>query len=159
MFHVLREGGSENSQFSQFQIFPNQVQGGGGRQISNFPQNSKKSKSSQGRGGGVKKIVDFFLFLGHFLCRTLPLAHLRTADTHPQKYPTPGRSFSGPSKLTYQSTEFGHLTQWEHNFWLQGRHCCISNQNFRGPMGPLKILAPAGGMLALLTCLLASLEK
>ena len=34
----------------------------------------------------------------------------------------------------------------------------MKNQNFRGPTGPLKILAPAGGRLASLAPVLASLE-
>ena len=38
---------------------------GGGDQISNFSEIQKSPNHP--RGGGVKKIVDFFLFLGHFL--------------------------------------------------------------------------------------------
>ena len=35
----------------------------------------------------------------------------------------------------------------------------LSNWNFRGPTGPLEILAPAGGLLASLTNILALLES
>ena len=54
------EGDSENSKFSQFRIFPKL-----GRQISNFSQIQKSPNHP--RGGGVKKMVDFFHILGHFL--------------------------------------------------------------------------------------------
>ena len=64
-------GGSEDSKFSQFQIFP-KLGTGGGHRISNFSQIQKSPKHPRG-GGGVKKIVDFFHFLGHFLIRRLPL--------------------------------------------------------------------------------------
>ena len=71
-FHVLR-GGSENSKFSQFQNFP-KVGTRGARQISNFFQIQKSPNHP--RGGWVKKIVDFFHFLGHFLFWWLPLEYL-----------------------------------------------------------------------------------
>ena len=63
MLFFLR-GGSQNSKFSQFQIFP-KLGPREGHQISNFPK-FKKVQNILGEGGGVKKIVDFFHFLGHF---------------------------------------------------------------------------------------------
>ena len=50
MFLVLR-GGSENSNFSQFQIFPKLGTGGGGHQISNFSQIQKSPNHPRGGGG------------------------------------------------------------------------------------------------------------
>ena len=61
--------------FPKFKIFPisnfSQLgqRGGGSLNFQFFP-NSKKSKLL---GGRVKKIVDFFHFLGPFIFRTLPL--------------------------------------------------------------------------------------
>ena len=46
---------------------------GEGHQISNFSQIQKSLKHPW--GGGIKKILDFFLFLGHFFL-TLPLGVL-----------------------------------------------------------------------------------
>ena len=65
MFHVWG-GGSENSNFSQFQIFPKLgTMGGGAVKFQIFPK-FKKVQIILGEGGGGKKIVDFFHFLGHF---------------------------------------------------------------------------------------------
>ena len=64
MFHVLR-GGSENSKFSQYQIFPKLGPRGGVVKLQIFPK-FKKVQNILGEGGGVKKIVDFFHFLGIF---------------------------------------------------------------------------------------------
>ena len=52
------------------QSFPN-LGTRGGRQISNFSQIQKSPNHP--RGGGVKKIVDFFHFLGHFFIPIGPL--------------------------------------------------------------------------------------
>ena len=63
--------------FQKFKAFPisnfSQIRyKGGGRQISNFSQIQKSPNHPGGEGGGAKKIVDFFHFLGHFLSRRLP---------------------------------------------------------------------------------------
>ena len=62
MFLVLR-GGSENSKFSQFQIFPKLGTRGGVVKFQIFPK-FKKVQIILGEGGGVKKIVDFSHFWG-----------------------------------------------------------------------------------------------
>ena len=72
MFFLLRGGG-----LPKFKIFPisnfSQIRSEGrGHQISNFPTFKKVQNIL--REGGVKKIVDFFHFLWHFLIRRLPLA-------------------------------------------------------------------------------------
>ena len=60
-------GGSQNSKYSKFQIFSRLGLKGGGHHISNFSHIQKSTKHSGGEGGGLKKIVDFFHILGHFL--------------------------------------------------------------------------------------------
>ena len=63
MFHVLR-GGSENSKFSQFQIFP-KLGTGGGHRISNFSQIQKSPKLPRG-GEGQEECGFFPLFVTFF---------------------------------------------------------------------------------------------
>ena len=72
MFHVLR-GGSENSKFSQFQFFPKLGTRWGVVKFQIFPK-FKKVQIILGEGGGVKKIVDFFHFLGLFFFLIAPLS-------------------------------------------------------------------------------------
>ena len=57
---VFGQQNSQNSKFSKIQIFPKL-----GHQISIFSQIQKSPNHPRG-GWGVKKIVDFFHFLGHF---------------------------------------------------------------------------------------------
>ena len=62
MFLVLR-GGSENSNLSQFKRFPKLGTRGGVVKFQIFPK-FKRVQIILGVGGGAKKIVDFFPFLG-----------------------------------------------------------------------------------------------
>ena len=68
-------GGATMSKYSTFQIFPNFGRGGGGHRKSIFSQIQKSPNYP--RVGGVKKIMDFFHNLGHFLLRMLPLANMQ----------------------------------------------------------------------------------
>ena len=63
-------GGSENSKFSQFQIFPKLGTGGGVVKFQIFPK-FKKVQNILGGGGGVKKIMNFSHFLWHLYLYTL----------------------------------------------------------------------------------------
>ena len=63
MFLVLR-GGSENSNFSQFQIFP-KLGTRGGRQISNLSQIQKRPNHPRG-GGASRKLWTFSTFWAFF---------------------------------------------------------------------------------------------
>ena len=65
-------GGSEDSKFSQFQIFPKLGTGGGIIEFQIFPK-FKKVQNFLGEGGGVKKIMDFSHFWWNILIRRLPL--------------------------------------------------------------------------------------
>ena len=58
-------GGSEDSKFSQFQIFPKLGTGGGGHRISNFSQIQKSPKLPRG-GGGQENCGLFPLFVTFF---------------------------------------------------------------------------------------------
>ena len=60
MFLVLR-GGSENSNFSQFQIFPKLGTGGGVIEFQIFPK-FKKVQNMLGEGGGAGKLWTFSTF-------------------------------------------------------------------------------------------------
>ena len=64
-------GGSEDSKFSQFQIFPKLGTGGGVIEFQIFPK-FKKVQNFLGEGGGVKKIMDFFHNLGFFFLECFP---------------------------------------------------------------------------------------
>ena len=59
------EGGSKNSKFSQFQIFP-KLGTRGGHQISNFSQIQKSPNHPGGGGGGQETYGLFPLFVTFF---------------------------------------------------------------------------------------------
>ena len=65
-------GGSQNSKFSQFQIFPKLGLRGGGHQISNFSQ-IQKSPKHPGRGEGQEN-YGFFPYFGTFFNLKAPLS-------------------------------------------------------------------------------------
>ena len=71
MFLVLR-GGSENSNFFQFQIFP-KLGTRGGRQISNFSQIQKSPNHPRGGGGGQENCGLFPLFGTFFFNASLTM--------------------------------------------------------------------------------------
>ena len=75
----LWEGVSQNSKFSQFQIFPKL----GLRGVIKFPFFSKFKKIKIIKGEGVKKIAYFFHFLWHFLIWRLLLFNLRVGHPDP----------------------------------------------------------------------------
>ena len=65
-------GGSENSKFSQFQIFPKLGTGGGSRQISDFSQIQKSPNHP--RGGGGQENCGLFPLFGTFFILIGPLS-------------------------------------------------------------------------------------
>ena len=60
-----------------FKFFPISVEGGGGHRKSNFSQIQNSPHYPRGRGGGGKKIMDFFHNLGHFMFGRLPLQKIK----------------------------------------------------------------------------------
>ena len=106
---------------------------GGVPKIQNFPNsnfelfpNSKKSKTSWGKGGGANKIVNFFHFLWHFFFSMAPLswtgALQRLGKTFPSEVGGVGRNKIwlklNSAKLELEALpELGKRWVWALGWW------------------------------------------